>query len=110
MSRRPRRPSFSLSDRERLIEALREARYGAKARPRNRSDHRGTSPWRQISPGIARSFTPSHMVSLIGALLVNLIADVWQRAQIIGRQFKDHATTKKHIRIARHLDGSFAET
>ena len=29
MSRRPRLPSFSVQDRERLIEALREARYGA---------------------------------------------------------------------------------
>ena len=48
--------------------------------------------------------------TLLGSLLVNLIADVGQGAQIIGRQLKDHATAKKHIVAARQFHGALAET
>ena len=47
---------------------------------------------------------------LLGPLLVNLIAYVGQRAQIVGRQLKDHATAEKHVRAARHFHGALAET
>ena len=54
--------------------------------------------------------TCAQKLSLLGPLLVNLIAYVGQRAQIVSRQLKDRATAEKHVRAARDFHGALAET